>query len=587
MAWNLDYEFMNCKSDSEYQELKDLYKALFERNDDNPPKLHDACLSGSLVLLDQRPPLGPLRDLPDERADPTVLGVCGALVDGSSTAEAPADWQSRLTASLTTTPATLSRHQELLTTNDVPSDTETIFVQSVLSQGDAHLAYLDDEIAQLQARLQQLEGERVSLSHYQAQNRVIISPLRRMPPEIMGELFSLTLPSYGATRNYRKFSMRDSPWLLTQISARWRRISISVPSLWSRIVVRYEEPAAWPVSAIETQIQRAQTLRIRFLSSKDVDPGPQIQMFELLAKHSLRWEELWIQSNDKDNLLSFDSIDCFIDAPHLRQVGVCDSYSSTSILMPIHQLTHYELDGSVDMHLGILKEVKNLVHARIFVQVDAGAPSEILAIPSLRRLYVSDVNFLDYITASTVDEIALAVAFGGGPNILARLGSFIERSSCSLRALSLRGSPDLHTTTAILLRAPSITELAIIIHDPDWIEEINVMLTTFIVSGSSDTVISPRLRCLSFGCEVDSYIHYTQYVKMLKSRWKAQGCELKAAALLLEEDPGPDPTTLGELESLRQDGLDFQLLKGREARDTMRGWSQHIIHEPRSSFTVY
>ncbi|KAJ7196428.1 hypothetical protein GGX14DRAFT_376214 [Mycena pura] len=44
----VDYGFLNCKSDSEYQDLKDLYKNIFERRDANPIKLHEACISGSL-----------------------------------------------------------------------------------------------------------------------------------------------------------------------------------------------------------------------------------------------------------------------------------------------------------------------------------------------------------------------------------------------------------------------------------------------------------------------------------------------------------------------------------------------------------
>ncbi|KAJ7716594.1 hypothetical protein DFH07DRAFT_354324 [Mycena maculata] len=47
-AVEVDYGFMNCTSDSEYQDLKDLYKRIFERRDVNPLKLHEACVSGTL-----------------------------------------------------------------------------------------------------------------------------------------------------------------------------------------------------------------------------------------------------------------------------------------------------------------------------------------------------------------------------------------------------------------------------------------------------------------------------------------------------------------------------------------------------------
>ncbi|KAJ7821524.1 hypothetical protein B0H14DRAFT_2519288 [Mycena olivaceomarginata] len=44
----VDYGFMNCTSDREYQDLRDLYKNIFERRYTNPLELHEACVSGSL-----------------------------------------------------------------------------------------------------------------------------------------------------------------------------------------------------------------------------------------------------------------------------------------------------------------------------------------------------------------------------------------------------------------------------------------------------------------------------------------------------------------------------------------------------------
>ncbi|KAJ6492603.1 hypothetical protein DFH09DRAFT_947439, partial [Mycena vulgaris] len=48
MSVHADYGFMNCTSDTEYQDLKNLYKSIFEQHDANPLKLHEACVSGAL-----------------------------------------------------------------------------------------------------------------------------------------------------------------------------------------------------------------------------------------------------------------------------------------------------------------------------------------------------------------------------------------------------------------------------------------------------------------------------------------------------------------------------------------------------------
>ncbi|KAJ7441874.1 hypothetical protein FB451DRAFT_985550, partial [Mycena latifolia] len=89
-----------------------------------------------------------------------------------------------------------------------------------------------NEISQFQDRLQRLKEERASLSTYRTQNHVILSPLRRMPPEVLGEIFSWTVPSVWDALTRVKFRVTDSPWVLAQISGRWRAVTLSIASLW-------------------------------------------------------------------------------------------------------------------------------------------------------------------------------------------------------------------------------------------------------------------------------------------------------------------------------------------------------------------
>ncbi|KAJ7780043.1 hypothetical protein DFH07DRAFT_793539 [Mycena maculata] len=506
----------------------------------------------------------------------------GATVDSNPSAGA-------VNLNITATPATMARYHELFTTNDTPGSAEITLIRSIVSDTDTRLACLDEEISRLRIRLKSLEEEHASLSSYRAQNKGILSPLRRMPAEVLGEIFSWTLPSATEARDRDKFSTGDSPWVLTQISSRWRTISVSIPSLWSRIDLDDREN---PLAAIETQIQRAQTLKIRFY----MPPDPQMQMFELLTKHSLRWEELSLGLNreilpllatvrhrvprlrrlwmewDEDNKFhaeSMETVDCFLAAPSLVHLGVYDEYHATSIPMPVHQLTQYELAGPVNMHLGILKQAKSLVQARIFAEVGGVAPSEILALTCLRRLYVSDVAFLEHITAPALEELAVDV--DDGPTVRACIGSFVDRSSCSLRRLCLRGWPDSLTIVEILLKAPSIMELAIIIYNSDSREAINAMVTTFGMSGSSrGRALATRLRSLSFGCKE---IDYPQYLEMMKSWRNAPGSTLESAALaVLEKGPGLDPATRIGLGLLRQGGLDLLLVEGPEAANVIGDW---------------
>jgi hypothetical protein len=82
----------------------------------------------------------------------------------------------------------------------------------IISDADARLACLDDEISTLEEKLQQLEEERASLSHYWTRNKVILSPLRRMPSEVLGEIFLLTLRSVMADLGPKDYLV-GSPWM--------------------------------------------------------------------------------------------------------------------------------------------------------------------------------------------------------------------------------------------------------------------------------------------------------------------------------------------------------------------------------------
>ncbi|KAJ6580859.1 hypothetical protein B0H19DRAFT_930621, partial [Mycena capillaripes] len=130
-----------------------------------------------------------------------------------------------------------TRHQTLLNNNEPPDDFEKTYIQSVISETDARLACLDEEMAKLQNTLKQLEEARASLLSCRTRNSAILSPLRRMPPEVLGEIFSWTPASLRAELARGRFDMAHSPWVLTRISSRWRAVSLSTPSLWSRVAI--------------------------------------------------------------------------------------------------------------------------------------------------------------------------------------------------------------------------------------------------------------------------------------------------------------------------------------------------------------
>ncbi|KAJ7605336.1 hypothetical protein FB45DRAFT_953490 [Roridomyces roridus] len=143
--------------------------------------------------------------------DSTSCPQCGSLyiTEPNKTIPAPTE--------------TLSGYHRLAKSNDPPPSAELAFLHTVALDTSNRLACLDDEISRLRRRLDYLESQRAQLSQYSHQNTAILSPLRRMPPEMLVQIFLWTLPSLLESKGDAS-DARGSPWALAQVSGRWREI---------------------------------------------------------------------------------------------------------------------------------------------------------------------------------------------------------------------------------------------------------------------------------------------------------------------------------------------------------------------------
>ncbi|KAJ7615652.1 hypothetical protein DFH06DRAFT_123802 [Mycena polygramma] len=457
--------------------------------------------------------------------DPLRCHHCGFVTSGTQ-AKNPSD-------PLNATPGT--RHHMLLNCNEAPQDSDICAIESMNSKADAQVALLDDESTRLQERLRELDAQRVALSNYQAQNRTILSPLRRMPPEILGQIFSCTLaPVMDATERER-YHPTDSPWVLTHVSHLWRAVAISNPLLWSLVTISYQpqlDPStSYPLSMVETQMARCPTLKIHFYGCETTDPGPQIEMFRLLAKDASRWEELsvgltsalvplldglrgrvpqrrrlWIQWESAASQTAAHSIDCFERAPSLVDVGVYNEYRVVPLVFPVRQLTSYQLDAPWDTHWRILQAAPKLVQARINIKSNKEpwpAPLQILEFASLERLHVSRLEVLDYIRAPALTYLSISLvgsrhaSFAAQAQAARNFQAFTSGSS-ALRKLCV-ASGDVSTIVKFLKTIPSLTELRLIVTAFGF-EPMMRALTVSETARSRD--VAPHLSSISVGSDL-------------------------------------------------------------------------------------
>ncbi|KAJ7277695.1 hypothetical protein C8J57DRAFT_1713408 [Mycena rebaudengoi] len=465
-----------------------------------------------------------------------------------------------------------SRHHKLLTTNEPPDLTNVTLIKQAVLKSDARLAFLDKEI----------------------------------PAEILSEIFLLTLPP--RVQGTVLSTIGDSPWVLTHVCRSWREVAVSAPFLWSRVAIDYSRKDTYSIPMIETQIQRANMLRIYFWGGfgRYSDVGHQVKMLQCLMAHSSRWKELtigvteynlpllatlggslpslcrvWIQW-DEDSTRG-QTINCFEAAPSLRDITIFNKGASQfRVLLPAQQLTKYETTLSDwKMHRAILPSAPNLVEARIETPESAPFPGdsgEIIELLHLRRLFVSTVDILDYLKAPALEEIGLNLGSelnrwrtgaanddSGNVDLLPHLDPFVIRSSCTLHKLCLRGSPHTLRVAEILEQYPSIISFATISSNPRAI----ISCLTVPNNATTDHTLSPQLTeiCIGAGFPID----WADYITMLESRWKVEGRALQSATTAFVGSR-PNRAQRAHLDALRKDGLDISLVEGENACNAMNAW---------------
>ncbi|KAJ7151802.1 hypothetical protein C8R43DRAFT_1127440 [Mycena crocata] len=118
-----------------------------------------------------------------------------------------------------------------LGTNYTPQDEEMADIKALLVEPSLHLASLTGEIAAMQRAINKLTTERDGLAAYVDAHRALISPVRRIPLDIIQEIFIACMPTH---RNC-VMSAAEAPVLLGRICSSWRSISLATPRLWSRL----------------------------------------------------------------------------------------------------------------------------------------------------------------------------------------------------------------------------------------------------------------------------------------------------------------------------------------------------------------
>ncbi|KAJ7120583.1 hypothetical protein C8R43DRAFT_1034213 [Mycena crocata] len=383
-----------------------------------------------------------------------LCGKCGAALTSTSiaVAEAPLPVVTRL-----------------LYSNDAPIESDIALIRRVVSTEEHKVEVLDAEIEEVQVALELLMQRRKDAADSVRQHRAILSPIRRIPAELICEILALSTADY-----------ERAPWHLGFISSSWRNPVLSYPLLWCSIHIGRSHGVA-SIPMLETQLLRSANTPLTVSFSRRVDST----VLALLLQHRSRWSTLKLLNIASADVMALATV----DLPHLERLEVLDDWAedvpldvfatstpslrefillgdwwqderkAPTINLPWQQLQLYRGSHSVERQLQILRAAPHLVECslRCHDVESIGVTEEPLTLPHLRRLYLYEQEFLRLLTAPLLEVLLLSnLAWNLGP-----LLSFIHRSSCQLTKLVLTPVDEANSTDLIdLLRSlPSLTYL--------------------------------------------------------------------------------------------------------------------------------
>ena len=176
-------------------------------------------------------------------------------------------------------------------TTAIPSISEESAIRGWLLDVDSDLSRLEGEIRRAQAVLDALQRKHQVLSDARKQHTLLLSPVRRLPVELLSEIFVLSLPGDWKERIH---DFRRAVMLPASICKHWRNVALSTPKLWNSISFRLKARAAQAdVDLAQTWVARSGRLllSIRFFGLHDHDPNlaDLHPVIDVIVAHAHRW----------------------------------------------------------------------------------------------------------------------------------------------------------------------------------------------------------------------------------------------------------------------------------------------------------
>ncbi|KAJ7759128.1 hypothetical protein B0H16DRAFT_1534470 [Mycena metata] len=392
-----------------------------------------------------------------------------------------------------------------------------------------------------------------------------LSPLGRLPTEILTIIFTFTSLPRGPTA-------QPAPWTVSAVCTRWRAVVISHPLSWTFIDLRSRCRASLHVRRLKTQLRRSRNLPLDVefsplpLSEEKKLKRIDVKLLQMLCEHSGRWgtlslsgpRQLYLELKDLvryplallrevEVRMTYQgdengSLDIFHDAPLLQKVVANKSYPEwnhpLTMTLPSSQLVYYGGSSMWGGHLDVLGNAGNLVDCILEIPRSGVPPIIPIHLPNLRRLSLSQPEFLQGLETPVLLELYSPFA--------SSIDRFLRRQSCRLRKLVLwkRSRRDVASELVRLIdTVPTLAELGLLMPLP----------IAFVHDLGTNPGLAPVLEHISAfsATGVDDDI----LMEAIERRWA--GRRLKSAKVYMEDRFEFPPSIQNRIELLRAQDMEF------------------------------
>lgn len=279
-------------------------------------------------------------------------------------------------------------------TLQVPDTSEAVTINNYISNVDVLIDTLDTDLELLNDFMDQIKCKREGMQQAHAAHESMLSPIRRLPREILTEIFGLCCPSSPKQSSPREIL---APFALSAVCYSWREMVVGIPKLWSQISLN--DTVRWSEILFKKWIQRSANTPLSIYIDIDsgalhLDKVDPISLLPLLTAVSCRWrtasirlsqsnilaylqpikgrlsllESLYIESVRDDELEPIQSIDFFDNSLKLLQTQLGSPIRMESLFGTFHRLTHLDISiyfGDVTTCLDTLNSSPNLLELRL------------------------------------------------------------------------------------------------------------------------------------------------------------------------------------------------------------------------------